>query len=1278
MNKPFLAIILAIVSLFAVCLGYGQGIMPVSPEAATLTKMVNYPVSYYTGIPDIRIPLYEIEVGELKLPITLQYHAGGFKINEKSTRVGLGWSLSCDLQITREINGLDDFAYNGYKNNTKMTSAPYPFYDYQNVPFPNFNKYEIANGQIDGQPDKFYYKLLDKSGSFFIAKNATGTGCSFIPIPHDNVRIEFQEPNFIITDSDGTKYYFGSNNSAERSRETTTVTGSLGSITTWKCIRIVNSLGRVEFSFKYDEREEKNKTKRDFIEYYSAYWYNQSQFGTYYRIDQSPLLGQTSFNGFSYPLFRVSNPKYIECISNNNWPVLHIPSYNDTTESFVDNELYYTAYGYPTTTPITTVSGLVLKEITFRGGKVIFYGTDALTSIVIKSHDGQIAKAFTFYQTYKAPNNLSEAKKYNGDSFKGTLYLDSLTMESSSQAYETYRFMYHDKFCYGNHLTGHDAWRYPNSDTREIYNMNVSPILPSVSWPETYYFSVCNYNDKVDSVFLTTPGSPWTLFSDEDAMRKGVLKRIIYPTGGFVDFDFEANRYPIEMLVQDHSPYMDAYPSVFPQLCGGLRIRSINFYEPGATKPTTQKYYKYGKNENGMGELIYAPRINTDGDSYNLSPVITSQFIAHAEWPCDGYIIQQCSTRNMLTLLSLEKKKMIYPASALDYSYGNGVFTYYTEVTEYDVDLGVSSGKTVYSYFSPKDFFTNYWEYRSHITGTITPYIKTGIYNDVKKSITTYRFTPEGKFQLSNKTSFEYEKREKPQKIQVAFADFNIIYQVHAGVGNDTHMELYNNNYSSPTIGVIDVYENGDDFFTESYAIPFTKLLMKHKFEQYYDESGNEINTVTTYDYDDAYWQVSSEQFTSSEGKQITRRFKYSYDFGGVYTDMKNKNLTRQVIEEQVLVNGKKEKTIKNNYKKISAISPDFIVPSSVVISYANNPSKVEISFDEYDQHGNVSQLTGKDQVPVSYLWGYCGLYPVAELKGVTYATIPGNFKSSSNLFYPQNDAVLQGFLSELKNSITGNALITGFTYKWLTGVSSRIDANGLISRYEYDPYGRLTAVKDNKGQTIQTYAYNMANPTPWPFAWCTNTPQLLSVTKECPSGLKQSYSVILPGAGNYTALSTEGANRFAREAFYADSIGISFPPDCNDQRVRVVVGGLYSTWENPFFTNSCTVDFIQDSTIVYSVEMPMSDFDDFNTPYQTIDLYVQPGTYVVSMRPYPGTRYSNGNIPTYGCQNITTYNDHVSFDSTSGTVTFNLGTVYEIYMHPAYAKKVTPVEFFP
>lgn len=203
---------------------------------------------------------------------------------------------------------------------------------------------------------------------------------------------------------------------------------------------------------------------------------------------------------------------------------------------------------------------------------------------------------------------------------------------------------------------------------------------------------------------------------------------------------------------------------------------------------------------------------------------------------------------------------------------------------------------------------------------------------------------------------------------------------------------------------------------------------------------------------------------------------------------MTTKNIITPVIEEQVSVNGSRTKTTKNNYKTVT-VGVDFIVPSSIEIAYTDDPLKTQVTFDEYDQYGNILQLTGKDGLPISYLWGYWGLYPVAELKGVSYSLIPASFKSNAQINVPSDDASLRTILASLRSNFTGNPpQITGFTYKWLTGLSSRIDANGLITYYEYDPYGRLISVKDNAEKTIQSHTYNIPNPTSPRFLWCVNT----------------------------------------------------------------------------------------------------------------------------------------------------------------------------------------------
>jgi len=67
---------------------YVHQIIPPSPTAASLGKYGNIPVSNYTGIPNISIPLYTIKSGEIELPITLSYYSSGIKVSEEASWVG--------------------------------------------------------------------------------------------------------------------------------------------------------------------------------------------------------------------------------------------------------------------------------------------------------------------------------------------------------------------------------------------------------------------------------------------------------------------------------------------------------------------------------------------------------------------------------------------------------------------------------------------------------------------------------------------------------------------------------------------------------------------------------------------------------------------------------------------------------------------------------------------------------------------------------------------------------------------------------------------------------------------------------------------------------------------------------------------------------------------------------------------------------------------------------------------------------------------------------------
>src|SRR4051812_5554430 len=110
-----------------------QSLIPPSPNAASLLKYAQIPVSKYTGVPDISIPLYTVKSGSLSLPISVSYHASGIKTSEEASWVGLGWALNCGGVIGRSIRDGDDFGgnYAGYPGSPAVLDNGFGNFDMQ-------------------------------------------------------------------------------------------------------------------------------------------------------------------------------------------------------------------------------------------------------------------------------------------------------------------------------------------------------------------------------------------------------------------------------------------------------------------------------------------------------------------------------------------------------------------------------------------------------------------------------------------------------------------------------------------------------------------------------------------------------------------------------------------------------------------------------------------------------------------------------------------------------------------------------------------------------------------------------------------------------------------------------------------------------------------------------------------------------------------------------------------------------------------------------------------
>ncbi len=182
---------------------------PLSPNASSFQKFGDYQVNLATGIPSISIPLYTIQEGGLSMPISLNCHTGGFKINEQASWVGWGWALDIGASMNRTVQGLkDDNSGGNYLTNPITASR-----NFCNSSTDYYYGQSVLQNQTDTQPDIFSYSFPSKSGKFILGQS----GNTPFKIPNYPVQINYAgSPSFSsfnIIDDNGVAYTYGAGES---------------------------------------------------------------------------------------------------------------------------------------------------------------------------------------------------------------------------------------------------------------------------------------------------------------------------------------------------------------------------------------------------------------------------------------------------------------------------------------------------------------------------------------------------------------------------------------------------------------------------------------------------------------------------------------------------------------------------------------------------------------------------------------------------------------------------------------------------------------------------------------------------------------------------------------------------------------------------------------------------------------------------------------------------------------------------------------------------------
>jgi len=203
--------------------------VPASPNVGALGKYGDYPVSYFTGLPEISIPIYEVQSGALSIPITLSYHASGIKPTDVGSWVGTGWSLSTGGQISRSLNGrADESIGNGY--------SLFPLNPSPSLTQSYYYLANAANNISDLEPDVFSYSFRGRSGKFMWTYS---NGPYLFPYAPIKINSTTGLNTFEITDEDGVISRFGQNGSVENSTTSDGINLPTGGRSAWHLTEMV-------------------------------------------------------------------------------------------------------------------------------------------------------------------------------------------------------------------------------------------------------------------------------------------------------------------------------------------------------------------------------------------------------------------------------------------------------------------------------------------------------------------------------------------------------------------------------------------------------------------------------------------------------------------------------------------------------------------------------------------------------------------------------------------------------------------------------------------------------------------------------------------------------------------------------------------------------------------------------------------------------------------------------------------------------------------------------
>ncbi|RLZ07133.1 hypothetical protein EAH69_11835 [Faecalibacter macacae] len=1038
---------------------------PTTPEFKKFSKNIDYPINLNTGGISYSIPLFNVQLKNNDISFNLNYSSYGVKVGDISNEFGHDWSLNIP-KISREVRGIpDEFSF-GYLNPqtgySTANMADKAFRVNPNNPtiHPDNDisiQVDIYNragiGEYDLQADKFYFNINGKSG-YFMFKDEN---YEIITYPFQDLKIYPDLPNSIkIVDSNGTEYHFGD---LEESREI----NSSNYTTSWYVTKIINNNNIV--TFDYDNLK---TVYQSFVDEYKT-------------IETHTFQGNEPYNPYPSNKLYSTNIIYKPYITNIHYENLHVNfSYinndNHTGLKKIENitvlqnskEVYkylfnmsnYTSYDHTNNTTIRTFLDKI--SIKYDNNKIEdYYSFDYFNPSGLP---GRLSLKLDLWGFYNNANNSTiipsyvfqnkiynnSDRKVNSDNLKfgilksitlptkGKILIDTEPNDVKRELLENLNIGLTNVGGLMLHLEDEEDYNYES-----IAKIITEPVLgpemnENSNFPTSYHENFALNERSLVNIRLIKQ-----FIGDDNCISLNSTCPKVYILGN----NFSINLYEIDdnsltwlesgnytLVVENLSPNQFQRKNIVVSIenkikneakknkyANGLRVKSISHYDNNGDR-ILEKLYNYN-DKNGI----------STGEYTDLGLFSSVHFTENA-----GYYVRLNS----------------YSKNAINF---NGII--YTRVSEIIKDVKNNlEHKIINTYFPPLEF--------SLVPKRNTPVQIIFNLRGLPLIPTIYPYVPQW--------------RQNLLKSQLFYK-------------NNTLIKEISNNYIftyDELNGKYDYNFNIDQ--SMGWSVPLISqssseqvYLSKSTVTEYFEDSTPPVITEINYNYDSQHHlQLTKQTTTNSKGETITTEYKYPVDLASntnsIWDKMVERNMIATPVETKVSNNTTvlSEQRTKFNYypgtNNTQLILPQYVYTKKGAMGTDVNNDDRKITYNSYDTQGNLTQYTVENGIPVSIIWGYNGQYPIAKIEGASFdlvSSFENDLKTASN-----SNSLTKTSFDALRNAFP-NALVTGYIYNPLVGVTMIIQPNGIAEHYKYDTANRLQEIKNDQGEVLKKFEYNYAQP---------------------------------------------------------------------------------------------------------------------------------------------------------------------------------------------------------